>query len=196
MISIYSRLARFRDDETGSITIETILILPALFWCYMGAFVFFAAFQTDSRNVKVTYTIADILSREVNEPITPEYLDSMFAIQGNLIGNREPRQMRVSAIRYLAPIDTYRVVWSQARGGGSELTDAKLAQMRQDHLPIMYDGEVGIVVETANQYSPLFDVGLNALELDNLMILRPRFAPTLCWSNSNSGPWTLANQVC
>lgn len=190
------RLCRFCRDEMGTVTVETVLILPVLVWCYVGTFVFFDAFQTDARNIKATYTIADILSREVNEPITPEYLDSLFLLQANLIDRSEPLRLRVSVVRYGAADDTYRVVWSQTRGSGSAQTDAGLAQIREEHLPVMFDGEVGIIVEAANHYTPLFDVGLDALEFEEFMILRPRFAPTLCWSDSNSGPWTLTNQIC
>lgn len=190
-------LSRFCRSEEGSITVETLLILPILFWCYLAIFVFFDAFQAESRNVKLTYAIADILSREVNEPITPQFMESMFALQGVMAESIEPRILRVSAIRYRESDKTYRVIWSQVRGGGSAQTDAGLDVIRSQRLPVMSDGEVGIIVESSNDHTPVFTVGLTrTLKFREFSIVRPRFAPTLCWSTSNTGPWTEANSIC
>lgn len=189
-------LRRFLRDETGTLTIEWVLFLPLLLWCLCACWVFFGAFQADSANVKATYTIADMLSREVNEPITPEFLDSAFQVQAEMIQSSEPRAMRVTAVRFLAAEDAYRMIWSQGRGGVPPLTDANLAAMRQTILPVMYDGEVGILVELSQRHTPDYWVGLPRTWLEEHMVMRPRFAPTLCWSDSNDGPWTLANQTC
>jgi hypothetical protein len=185
----------FWRDESGGVTLETVVILPVLFWCYMATFVLFDAFLTSSRNVKVTYTISDILSREANEPITPDYLDRMQALHSDLVASPGPHLLRASVIRYRGQDDTYQLVWSQTRGGGAQLTTDKLAQMRES-LPVMFDGEVGILVEGLTSYAPIFDIGLGTLKFREFTVVRPRFAPTLCWSNANHGPWAPANLVC
>jgi hypothetical protein len=194
------RLRHFLHDESGSISIETVIIFPVLIWIFLATFVFFDAFRAKSINVKATYTISDILSREVNEPITPEFMDSLYALYRGLVVHTQPRSLRVTAIRYLKTPNTYNVVWSEVRGIAplpARLTNANLATIRNTRLPVMYDGEVGILIETSSRYTPIFGyAGLPGFTVGNFMILRPRFAPQVCWSTSNDGPWTGANQTC
>ena len=42
---IRRRLARFSSDQTGSTTVEAVLILPLLLWAYVAMFVYFDAFK-------------------------------------------------------------------------------------------------------------------------------------------------------
>jgi Flp pilus assembly pilin Flp len=197
---LQNRLCRFLQDEAGSASIETVIIFPLLAWIFLATFVYFDAFRAKSINVKATYTISDILSREVNEPITPEFMDSLYALYRGLVVHTQPRSIRVTAIRYLQNSNTYNVIWSEVRGVAplpARLTNANLATNRSTRLPVMYDGEVGILIETSSRYTPIFGyVGLAAFNVGNFMIQRPRFAPQICWSTSNDGPWTGTNQTC
>lgn len=197
---LQKRLFRFLQDETGSASIETVIILPVLAWIFLATFVYFDAFRAKSINVKATYTISDILSREVNEPITPEFMDSLYALYQGLVVHTQPRSIRVTAIRYVQATNAYNVIWSEVRGVAplpARLTNANLATIRNTRLPVMYDGEVGVLIETSGRYFPIFGyVGLPGFTVGNFMILRPRFAPQICWSTSNDGPWTGSNQVC
>ncbi len=193
-------LRRFARDESGSITMEALLMLPLLFWILVATLVFFKAFHFQSLNVKVTYTIGDIMSRE-GDPITPEYMDSMFALQGSMTGSPELRQLRVTAVSYSASGKAYRVVWSQGRGGARPHTDGSLAAIASTRLPDprgMADGQVTILTETWLQHTPLFVswVGLGAITFQEVITTRPR-APQFCWNdNDNPSTWTRANTVC
>lgn len=194
-IRVWVRLLCSRED--GGVTLETVLILPLLLFAYIGTFVFFHAFRADATNVKTTYAVADILSRETTEPVTPAYLDRLFELQGTLSATWHPRTLRVTTLRFDAAEDRYRLVWSQARGGLPGLTEADLSDMRNAHLPTMTDGEVGILVETTRDYTPpLAGSGIRPFRIQDVMIVRPRFAPTLCWSDIDLGPWAREDQVC
>ena len=199
-MTLRARLCRFFQDESGSASIELLIVLPLLAWIFFATFVFFDAFRAKSINVKATYTISDILSREVNEPITPEFMDSLYALYQGLIVHTRPSMLRVTAIRYLQTSNTYNVIWSEVRGPTplpARLTNANLAAIRTTRLPVMYDGEIGIMIETSGRYTPTFTtVGLAAFDIGNFMLLRPRFSPQICWSASNDGPWTGSNQTC
>ena len=190
-----NRLACFLSDEDGTVTIETVLIMPFLVWCYLATFVFFGAFHADATNVKATFTIADALSREGRVPITPEFIDSLYALQRELTGMRD-RSLRITVVRYEQESDRYALVWSQFRGGGSPHTDASLAAIRAKHLPPMKNGEVGILVESRTHFAPSFAVGLAARNLQEVTIVRPRFVPQLCWSSRNDGPWDGSALTC
>jgi hypothetical protein len=113
-----------------------------------------------------------------------------------MLASGEPYQLRVSAVRFDAASNAYKVVWSQVRGEGAPMSDARLAQLRDRLIPIMSDQEVQILVETSADYRPAFQVGLSDKKFRNFIAMRPRFVSTLCWSASNDPPWIGTDQVC
>lgn len=182
---LVTRLRWFGRSEDGSISVEAMLILPILVWAYMGTFVFFDAFRAQATNIKAGYAIADTISRETGY-ITPAFLDSLYNLQEFLVSTDEQVQMRVSVFSYRASDDSYRVRWSRTRGGGANMTDAVLAQLRPN-LPVMPNGEVAIMVETRVGYVPAFSVGLSDFTFEDLVVTRPRFAGQVCMNTSNTG---------
>jgi len=182
---LVTRLKWFRRSEDGSISVEAMLILRILIWAYMGTFVFFDAFRAQATNIKAGYTIADTISRETGY-ITPAYMNSLYNLQQFLVDTEEEVQMRVTIFTYRESDDSYRVRWSQTRGGGSGMTNAVLAQLRPN-LPVMPNGEVAIMVETRVGYVPDFSVGLNDFTFEDLVVTRPRFAGQVCMNTSNTG---------
>ncbi|TNC51928.1 hypothetical protein FHG66_03720 [Rubellimicrobium rubrum] len=194
--ALRSAFRRFRRDESGSITVEAVLMIPILVWVLLASFVFFNSYRQQSLNLKVAYTLTDIVSRETNEPITPEFVDSLFRLQGFLLGTGEPQKLRLSLIRYTAgPPATYRVVWSQERGWAGTMTNARLNSIKDKAIPLMSDGEVAIILETSADYTPAFRVGIGPQTFTNFMVMRPRFnSSQFCWANNNDAPWPA--QVC
>lgn len=194
-------LTRFLRDESGSATVEAVITFPILAWVLLATVVFFQAFHADSLNVKVTYTLGDILSRE-DMPITPEYLDSMFALQGEMTGSGEPRTLRVTAVTFEAgaggAAGRYRVVWSKVRGTfASPHTDSTLAAIAATRLPVMSEGQVTVLTETWLRHTPAFaGVGIAPLTFYEITATRPR-VPQFCWNDSdNPTNWTDANTRC
>lgn len=179
-------LSRFARAEEGSISVEAMLIFPILLWCYLGTFVFFDAYRSQSTNLKAAYTIGDTLSREP-EDITPAYLDSLSELHRFLVNeDQDMARLRVTVYRYRASDRTYRVSWSRTRGGGLQMTDAVLASLRSN-LPVMPDNEMAILVETWVGYSPTYSVGLEDFIFTDLVVTRHRFSSQLCINSSNSG---------
>ena len=53
-------------DEKGSFSVEAILMFPMLVWAFMAMYVFFEGLRESNINLKATYTVADLLSRETD----------------------------------------------------------------------------------------------------------------------------------
>ena len=190
-------LRRFLRDEGGSIAVEGMLVLPMLVWAYVGVFVFFDAYRAQSINIKAGYTIGDIVSRESGY-VTPEYMDSLYQVQGVLTDTMEPRTLRVSVVRYDEPSRNYVVRWSQARGPGLSGLPANSvvpASMRAQ-LPAVANDRRLIIAETTVYYEPRYDVGLNPFTFTDLTVTQPRAdLSRVCWNSVNDGG-TPATATC
>lgn len=167
------RLIRFGQADRGAISTEFVLVLPLLLWWYVGSFAFFDAFRDYNTNVKASYTIGDILSRQTE--IDNDYLDGMEALLEYLTGNTDA-WLRVTSIKYSSD-DGYTVEWSYATDDHTVLTDERIAdwEFDDDYLPTMGSGETIILSETYTAYMPAFNIGLNARTLGNQVVTRPRF---------------------
>ncbi len=186
-------LKRFCRDEAGTITVEFMIVLPLLIWCFAGMHVFFAAYRTQTINVKAAYTLGDQVSRETNY-ITPEYMDSLDNLHEFLTNTRSPSAIRITAFEYEQDDDTYRVIWSQARGGqANRVTDSRILDVRS-HLPVMPDEEIAILTETWVDFVADDFIGLEPFTSYEVVVTRPRFASQSCWNPLNDGNQTTA--VC
>ena len=169
------RLKRFQGRESGSISVEAVLIAPMLFWAIMAGYTFFEAYRQSASNIKAAHTIGDLISRETRE-INSVYIDSMEEMFSLMVVNEADLKFRVSLVLYDEATNSHTVNWSAIRGGYTEkLTDANIDQYR-DALPPMSDQNTLILVETSNTFVPPFSVGLGNIELDNFIFTRPRFA--------------------
>ena len=187
------RLFSALRKEDGSISVESMLMLPLLIWCFLGAYVFYDAYRAQFINAKASYTIGDILSRETNY-VTPEYMDSVFDLQQFLVARTTPVRLRVSVITYDEANDQYSVVRSENRGGGGTIDDAALSSMLSA-IPEMPDQGRAIVVQTSMVYSPIYAAGIAEMQFDDIVVSRPRFAGQLCWNSVSEDP-TSATATC
>ncbi|SHJ15236.1 TadE/TadG family type IV pilus assembly protein [Wenxinia saemankumensis] len=185
-----SASAPFRRED-GSVTVEAVIMLPAILWCYLGTYVFFDAYRAQTVNIKAAYTIGDTLSRETSY-VTPAFIDTMSELQQFLVGGDEPMALRVTVIGYDADEDRYVVRWSEPRGGPPALTDAGLAAARAQ-IPVMSPVERAIVVETWVDYEPGFRVGIDAFTFEDFVVTRPR-GGQLCFNEDPEG--SFLDAVC
>ncbi|QDC10223.1 pilus assembly protein [Oceanicola sp. D3] len=185
-----ARLAAFAVDARGSLSVEAALILPLLCWFYVASFVWFDAFRTQNSNLKATYTLADMLSRET-DPVSEPYLKGLNTVYDYLTTTRHPTYIRVTVVKCtdndgdeiddcLTDSRNLQVDWSYATTGRSKLTNATLADY-EDNIPLMPKGDQVILLETFMAYEPLFNAGIPASSFENFVITRPRFAPQLCY---------------
>ncbi len=185
---IRARLAAFRDDARGSLSVEAALILPLLCWFYVASFVWFDAFRTQNANLKASYTLADMLSRET-DPITETYLKGLNKVYDYLTTTRHPTYIRVTTVKCTddcaTEARTLQVDWSYATEGRTKHTNATLGAFK-DKIPLMPQGDTVILLETFMAYEPLFNAGLPAKSLENYIVTRPRFAPQLLYAGAGT----------
>ena len=168
------------DRDEGSVSVETVLVMPILLWAYVSAFVFFDGFRTYNTNVKAAYTIGDMLSRETN-PIDNAYLEGLSEVFDYLTFDRNPSWLRVTQVRWQASNSRYRVDWSYGTDGNNanRLRNSDMAGIAH-RLPPLVNGERVLLVESFTDYTPFIDVGLSpTIEFTNFVPTSPRFAPML-----------------
>jgi len=169
------RRTSFFRDEDGSIALETVILLPVIFWTFLSMFSIFDAFRQYSLNQKAAYTIGDAISRETI-PINNDYLDGSIRMFEYLTRSQNEASLRVTSVWYDADADRFYTDWSQVRGWMPSLTDGDV-QDWHDRLPVMPDNERIVVVETWSNYDPPFNTGLEEREIRNFVFTRPRYAP-------------------
>jgi hypothetical protein len=173
----------FRREENGSIAIETVLIIPALFWAYLAMFAIFDSYRQYGMNQKAAYTIADMVSRETT-PIDDQYLDGAQEMMRFLTNAPSVGEVsiRVSSIRYDADDDLYDLEWSEARGWKPSLSPAQVANWHT-RLPVLTDNDRITLVETWVKYDPPFDTGLSDRVVQNFVFTKPRYAPQVLFDD-------------
>lgn len=181
-----ARLAGFHEDLAGSISVEAALLMPLLCWFYIGSFVWFDAYKSQNANLKATYTLADMLSRETNE-IDDDYLEGLNTVFDYLAKTSQPTYIRVTTVKCVSNCDNsarhLHVDWSYATEGRSALDHAAI-QTYVDKIPMMPSGDTVILLETFMDYEPLFNAGIQASTFENYVVTRPRFASQLVYAGS------------
>lgn len=172
---------RFRDDESGVISIGILFAVPILVWALLSTYVYFDVFRAELVSNKAAITIADMISRE-EEAITDDYIDGALELLKLLIEEDDDPQLRITVFWYDQGNDTYELAWSEARGFASALDAGDLANM-YNTIPQMADGDRAILVETASGYrqpitysiGPFSGADLNDVEFSTFTITKPRF---------------------
>ncbi len=177
------------QDEKGSLSVEAILMFPMLAWAFMAMFVFFEGLRESNINLKATYTVADLLSREADpdDPLTEDDLQGMNAIYAWLTRSQTPVQIRVTEITYDADSDSHTMNWSRGINGMNDLTQGDIANTVTPHVPIMADESNAIIVEAWATYTPVIDMGLTQTELYNIVVTSPRFSGQLVLEGVGDG---------
>lgn len=177
---IKSRLAAFRDETGGTVSVEFIVMAPIVFWAYASMFSWFDAYRQVGVHEKSAFTIADMISRET-EPLTPDYIDATRDLVEFLTRANSQPDLRVSVIRYVKKDDQFRLDWSQKRGNIEKLRNSDVKNWH-DKLPEMVNGERIILVETKLEYTPPFLYGLmEENTIRTFVFARPRFAPKVTY---------------
>lgn len=171
---------RFLDDTRGSVSVEFVIMMPLLFWAFMATYVYFDGYRQSAQNLKATYAIGDMISRET-EAINDTYIDSMRNVLTLMTSSDETVKLRVTVVRWDQSDNRYYVVWSESRGYSAPRTDADMTDIAA-RLPVMPDNERVIVIETQSVYEPSFDIGMGDQTLENFIFTRPRFVNQVKWS--------------
>lgn len=184
MSHISDTAREFWEDESGTAVIETAIIFPMLMTTLVAMSVFFDAFRVKSVNLKAAYTISDMASRVV--PIlTPDFVDGLGTMYQFLSGSSSPTWIRLTLVRFkendpdITSDDEYIIEYSYGTNGQQPHTDTTLADIKSK-IPKMANGDTTYVMETHMRYQPTFNIGLNAYDLDHVIMTRPRSLPA-CW---------------
>jgi len=183
-----ARLKSFREDATGTLSVEAALILPLLCWFYVASFVWFDAFKTQNVNLKASYTLADMLSRET-ETVTDTYLTGLNGVYDYLTNTRHPTYIRVTTVKCMSDCTNaarhLHVDWSYATEGRPPIDHAGI-QTYKDKIPFMPQGDTVILLETFMAYEPLFNAGIPASSFENYIVTRPRFSSKVDYGGAGS----------
>ncbi|MEP1538701.1 MAG: hypothetical protein ABJQ34_08685 [Paracoccaceae bacterium] len=176
----------FRKDETGSIAIETMLIIPALFWAYLAMFAIFDSYRHHAINQKAAYTIGDLVSRETT-PIDVDYMTGMRDLLKYLsrTANTSDVSIRISSLQYDETQDIYKREWSEVQGGLVQPLSSGSTDNWHARLPILPDKERITVVETFVNYDAPFNTGLSDRTIQNFVFTRPRYAPCVLFDDGS-----------
>lgn len=184
--SSLSRVLRFLRDARGSVAIETLIILPFVLWAYLGTYQFYDAYGTKTRNLRATYTIADLISRQT-QTVTPAYIDGLTSLYSYLDHNPPGVWARVTCVSWdpnAGASGMYYVMWSYATNSNPALDDTTL-QSYVPRLPTIAQGDTLILVETHMIYHPIARlVGMPTMTLNQTVITRPRISPQVSFSSS------------
>ena len=174
-------LARIKAREDGSIAVETVIMLPLMFWAYLAMYSTFDTFRMYNLNQTAAYTIGDAISRET-QAIDADYLQGMQQLFDYLTRGTGQTAIRVSSLWYDAENNRYHADWSQVRGTVQPLTSDDVRNWH-GKLPVMPDNERVTLVETWRDFEPLFKTGLERRDIHNFVFTRPRYAPRTVWSD-------------
>ena len=205
MKTLPNLLRRFRKEEDGVAAIELLFCVPLLLWTLMSTFVYFDAYRAQSISVRAALTVADMFSRE-ETPISPDYMDGARSVLSLLAETDANPDFRVTVFTYRRLENDFRLVWSQNRGLGPNLTNADLENMR-DSFPQMSNNDRAIMLETETEYSAPFrtpvmfywregqangtrhaDGEVQNITFDNRVIIKPRYTNNYCFDPTPNLP--------
>lgn len=173
----FRRIIRnFTRDTEGLVSVEFAIYAPIMLFVFASIVTFFDGFRQQNTNLKAAYTISDLISRETNY-VNEDYIDSMHKLTALLVRSGTAISLRISVVRWDEADGRYYVDWSKVRGTDYAEWSDETIQNIKDSLPVMPDQERTIVVETRNNVTPVFNVGLDIMNIENLVFSRPRFAP-------------------
>ncbi len=184
MFYILNKIRNFRREETGTVTVEFVIIFPILTWCILAMSAYFDAYRVKIVNLKAAYTISDMISREYPTLDQP-YLNGLKTMFDFLVSSDNPTTVRITMVQFEAndpdnPNDDEHIFkYSAVAGAIPKLTPGTLHQIK-DSIPIMGDGDSLMIVETHMSYEPIFDIGLDQFDMNYLIATRPRPTPP-CW---------------
>jgi hypothetical protein len=172
---------RFMTDRSGSVTVEFVIVIPLLFWCFVGTFTFFDAYRTQMMNLKAAYIIGDQLSRETGV-VVPAYIDGLGQLHQMMVGDAPDAKLRVTAFQFDGDDDSYRVIWSRGEGQAARTAGASITDVRK-HLPEMGENEVHILTETWVDFRPADMVGMPDMTFSEAIVTRMRTG-RICWKEN------------
>lgn len=180
-------MRRFARDSKGSVSVEAVILFPALAVIFAASWVFFDVMRQQSISIKANYTIGDIISRET-EVLDDSYISNVQNMMFYLTkASGEAVDLRVTVVQYDEDSLNHDVIWSEARGDWQVLSDGDLSDYTS-RLPLMADADQLILIETRDAYTPTFNInGIGPFDIETYSFTRPRFASQVIFEGVNDG---------
>lgn len=169
-------IRKFSRREEGLITVESMLVLPMLFWSVFASYTYFDSYRQSTLNIKAAYAVADIISRE-RSVVDDNYIDTMQELMETMVSTRAPVSIRISYMIYEDSTELHDIIWSCMRGDAyKKRWSNEDAALIKDFLPTMPDNGRMIVVETDNTYRAPFNIGFDFgdYSMGNFVFTHPR----------------------
>lgn len=175
----------FRQNEQGSQSIEAVLMVPMLLFTITFTYVYYSAFSAKGQANKAAYTLSDYISRQT-DAIDQTFIDGLSDTYGFLTNDPDV-SLRASAVYWSEDENStnggdHSIIWSASTGSFSPYTTANLSSI-QNRIPVMYNGQEVIVIETLRTWAPLLDVGLGLRDFNDFVVTSPRFATQVIFND-------------
>ncbi|MEI6099925.1 MAG: TadE/TadG family type IV pilus assembly protein [Alphaproteobacteria bacterium] len=152
-------LARFCRDDSGTVIVEAVIILPMLLWAYIALFVYWDAFRAKNTVQQAAYTVSDIISRE-RVGKTTAYIEGMQGVVDFMMDADVNARLRVTEVTWSDTNNRFEVHWSRSPGNAMPRLTTETLQAFAEKIPTMPAGDYAIVVELQADYIPAFDINL------------------------------------
>lgn len=182
-MSMFKKQARaFAEDTRGYISLEAMIVMPVLLWLFGASWVYFDVMRQQGINQKANYVIGDMISRQT-DPVGATLIQNSHNLLQTLTKTTGTESdLRITVVQYKAKKDKWRLKWSTVVGNQPKLSQADVNSMR-DRLPTAAGGEQLVIVETWDDYAPVFDIGLvDPFEITTYSFTRPRYAPQILYA--------------
>ena len=186
MSSLFSVLRRplrsFLREDRGSVVAEAVIVLPVFLWAYLALFTYWDAFRSLNTVQKASYTVSDMVSREMLG-ISTSYVDGLDRMMEYLVDDGQNVSMRLTSVTWSATNNRFEVHWSRSPGNAMiPLTTTTLLPLASK-IPTMAAGDYVVILEVLVPYAPTFSIGMNDMNFEEFIVTRPRFLPCLPLDN-------------
>ena len=152
--------ARLRRDNSGLAAVEFGMIVPIMFFLFVGTIEFSQALTVDRRLTLAASSTADLIARAPNSGLTAQQVDRDLKIIEQLIAPYDLQRLYVKVMSVIAAGTpgnpnalTYTIDWSRDNNGGTPHPRGE--EYKDIPQGLLVSGESVIVSEARYNYTPL-----------------------------------------
>lgn len=177
-------------SQSGTITVESVIILPILFFGLMATYAYHDSYRHKSWAVKGNYAVSDYLSRV--KMVDQNGINGLNKLFGYMSQSSKGSWLRVTLIQCDDDCDNddkeLELEWSHVSSpnGPQPHTEESLEDFVRQYVPVMYEDQFALVVETSASYKPVFPVtwtGIFPTKFNDLVVTTSREYDFLCWKD-------------
>ena len=178
MSSLFSVLrrpmSRFLREDCGSVVAEAVIVLPVFLWTYLALFTYWDAFRSLNTVQKASYTVSDMVSREM-VGITTAYVIGLDKMMEYLVDDGQNVSMRLTSVTWSATNNQFEVHWSLSPDNAMPVLTTATLQPLASKIPNIAAGDYVAILEVSVPYAPTFSIGMNDMMFEEFIVTRPRF---------------------